>query len=88
MTLIGSEFAQKVPPTEMSEFATECGYFLARSGDKALDTLSKSVEKNSQSLRIGSQPLHAKRGPDSHGFHVHPPACRTERELRTVLREQ
>ena len=53
MTLIGSEFAQKVPPTVMSEFATECGYFLARSGDKALGTLSKSVEKNSQSLRMG-----------------------------------
>ena len=36
MTLISSEFARKVPPTVMSEFATECGYFLARSGDKAL----------------------------------------------------
>ena len=66
MTLISSEFAQKVPPTVMSEFATECGYFLARSSDKAIDTLTKFVEKNSENLRTGSQPLHAKRGPDSH----------------------
>ena len=66
MTLISSEFAQKVPPTVMSEFATECGYFLARSGDHALDTLTKVVEKNAENLRTGSQPRHAKRGPDSH----------------------
>lgn len=66
MTLISSEFAEKMPPTVMSEFATECGYFLARSGDKAFDTLTKFVEKNAENLRTGAQPRHAKRGPDSH----------------------
>jgi hypothetical protein len=51
MTIISAEIAQKMPPTVMSEFATECGYFLGRSGDEALDTLTDIAEKNGEKLR-------------------------------------
>ena len=51
MTLISSEIAQWSPPTAMSEFATECGYFLGRSGDKALDYLTEIAERNGEKLR-------------------------------------
>ena len=89
MTLISSEFAQKVPPTAMSEFATECGYFLARSGDNALDTLTKLVEKNAENLSDGVPATTRQKGARfPKGLHVHSPPCRIERELRTVLREQ
>jgi hypothetical protein len=33
MSIMSFQFAQRFTPTVMSEFATECGHVLARSGD-------------------------------------------------------
>jgi hypothetical protein len=51
MSVISSQFAQRFTPTVMSEFATECGLVLARSGDQVLDALMEIANENADSLR-------------------------------------
>jgi hypothetical protein len=63
MSIISSELSRVRQSTAMSEFATECGYVLARSSDKALDTLIEIAEQNAEKLRPQSQPRHAAPGP-------------------------
>ncbi len=64
MLLISARLADELPPTAMSEFATECGYVLARSGDEALDILTEIAEKHAEKLRTASRPQHAAPGSD------------------------
>lgn len=51
MTFISAQISERFPPTIMSEFATESGYVLARSGDTELDALTTIAQNNAEKLR-------------------------------------
>jgi len=51
MVIISSELSQSLPPTAMSEFATECGYYLARTNDQSLAALADLATARAELLR-------------------------------------
>ncbi len=55
MVVISTEFSRVLPPTAMSEFATECGYYLARTHDQTLDGLMEIA--NQHAVKLGGMPF-------------------------------
>ncbi len=51
LDMVGAEVARIASPTVMSTFATECGYYLARTNDRTLDGLTKVANRYAEMLR-------------------------------------
>lgn len=49
--LLSAQLSQQVPQTVRSDFAMECGYYLARVGDEAYDDLIEIAEDGIETLR-------------------------------------
>ncbi len=57
MIMISAEIAQMAPPTTMSEFGLEAGYYLARTNDRTIEALLGIAERNAEALGAKPNPL-------------------------------